>query len=243
MNGAAERRANRRGCARSRLSGAGASLIIIVIGLGMLLDNLGIIRGRDIWDYAPALLIAFGLSKVLDSRGRPGKLIFGGLMAVIGTVWLLDNLDFIHFNSAMVVPLVFIGVGVSMLIRALGRESQGGINASAHIDDDSQFWQWSLFGGVRRVIRGPEFRGGEALSVFSGITLDLRQATITGDKAVIEANAVFGGIDMKVPKEWAVQVRGVGIFGGYDDKSSHPDSGPELVVTGTAVFGGVSITN
>jgi len=181
--------------------------------------------------------------QVLDARGRPGKLVFGGIMAIAGTIWLIDNLGFIQFNSAMVVPLIFIGVGVSMLIRAVERQSHSGIPAPANVDDDSMFWQWALFGGVRRVIRGTEFRGGEALSVFSGITLDLRQASISGDRATIEANAIFGGIDMKVPKEWGVQVRGVGIFGGYDDKTSHPDTGPELVITGTSVFGGVSISN
>jgi hypothetical protein len=62
----------------------------------------------------------------------------------------------------------------------------------------------------------------------------------------MEANALFGGVDIRVPDSWGVSIRGVGIFGGFDDlsRARDPQPGkPTLVVTGTAMFGGVSVKN
>ena len=92
-----------------------------------------------------------------------------------------------------------------------------------------------------------DFRSADLLAVFGGIDLDLRPAFIT-QEAVIDANAIFGGIEIRVPQNWVVDLRGTGIFGGYEDKTIHPVSdpnvpAPRLVVTGSAIFGGVSISN
>jgi hypothetical protein len=67
-----------------------------------------------------------------------------------------------------------------------------------------------------------------------------------GSRAVVDATAIFGGIEIRVPDNWNVIVRGVGIFGGYGDESHHPpasEAAPELVVQGVAIFGGVAIKN
>ena len=51
-----------------------------------------------------------------------------------------------------------------------------------------------------------------------------------------------------VGQSWNVQTKGVGIFGGFDDKTIHPKPDPnvktpQLVITGSTVFGGMSVTN
>jgi len=88
------------------------------------------------------------------------------------------------------------------------------------------------------------------LAVFGGIEVDLRRASISPARAevVIDANATFGGIEIKVPETWLVICRGFGLFGGYEDKTipPKPQEGaavPRLVITGYAVFGGVSVRN
>ena len=76
----------------------------------------------------------------------------------------------------------------------------------------------------------------------------MRLARLSGDVKEVHllTNALFGGIEIKVPDNWRVAVRGAGIFGGYDDKTLRrqstlsPDS-PLLVITGYAVFGGVEV--
>ena len=106
----------------------------------------------------------------------------------------------------------------------------------------------AILSGSRGVITSQDFRGGEIVAIFGGVRLDLRQAAISVDRAVLDISAVFGGVELRVPENWLVETKGVGIFGGFDDKTLHPKRDPnaktpELVITGTAVFGGVSVTN
>jgi predicted membrane protein len=108
--------------------------------------------------------------------------------------------------------------------------------------------EWAIFGGVRRRIESQDFQGGEAFAMFGGVEVDLRKAAITRDQIVIEANAIFGGIDLRLPETWNVIVRGAGIFGGYEDETfdsrvATDSKQPVVVINGFAVFGGVHIKN
>jgi len=63
---------------------------------------------------------------------------------------------------------------------------------------------------------------------------------------MIDASALFGGVDIQVPENWNVIVEGHGMFGGYEDKTLHtmPENArPRVVITGSAVFGGVVVKN
>ena len=49
---------------RRHRSGAGGIVIgglIVAVGLLILLDNMGIVRFHDVWEYWPVLLIVFGV--------------------------------------------------------------------------------------------------------------------------------------------------------------------------------------
>jgi predicted membrane protein len=112
----------------------------------------------------------------------------------------------------------------------------------------NQLRDGAVFGGSRRRVDSQDFQGGEAFAMFGGVEIDLRKAAMTRDEILIEANAIFGGIEIRVPETWNVLVRGAGIFGGYEDETMDTRVRPEgkqpvLIVNGFAVFGGVSIKN
>jgi Domain of unknown function (DUF5668)/Cell wall-active antibiotics response 4TMS YvqF len=221
-------------------------LAIIAIGSLMLLDNLGIVRARDFWDYAPLVLAAIGIGKIFECQGRPAGTMFGGLLTVVGTLWFLDNIDVLRFDHRLVVPVVIIGFGLMFLFRALERARWTASPGGPPVPQ-AQINIWTVFGGSKRVVDAKDFRSADLFAMFGGIDLDLRQAGLA-EGATIDANAMFGGVEIRVPLNWAVEVRGSGIFGGYEDKTIHPAgdspvSAPKLVVTGFAVFGGVSVSN
>jgi hypothetical protein len=64
---------------------------------------------------------------------------------------------------------------------------------------------------------------------------------------VLDLAAAFGGIDIKVPNDWKVEVTGVPIFGGWTDKTHYtpqPDGREKiLAIKCLAIFGGVEIKN
>ncbi|MBZ5607435.1 MAG: cell wall-active antibiotics response protein [Acidobacteriia bacterium] len=218
--------------------------VIVTLGLVLLLDNMGIVRFNDVWRYWPVLLIIWGISRVLDAQTMSGY-IWGGAIALVGAFILLDNLDIIVFNFDLIWPLVIIAFGLSMLLRAVDRKRyMDGVPASG----EPVMNVVAIFSGSKRTLDSQDFRGGQVVAVFGGVRLDLRRAAISVEKAVIDINAIFGGVEIRVPDNWNVLMKGAGIFGGFDDKTIHPKPDPnlktpELVITGAAVFGGMSVTN
>ncbi len=71
----------------------------------------------------------------------------------------------------------------------------------------------------RRVSDARPFRGGDMTSVMGGCTLDLRQAMLApGEEATIDVLTVMGGVVLRVPQAWTVDVRAVPIMGGVRDQ-------------------------
>ncbi|SEK27189.1 Cell wall-active antibiotics response 4TMS YvqF [Streptacidiphilus jiangxiensis] len=100
----------------------------------------------------------------------------------------------------------------------------------------------AIFGGA---VRKGRFRTGrfmKARAIFGGITIDLTEAVFDVPELVIEVNAVFGGIDVKVPDNVSLHGGGAGIFGGFDvrEEEGTDPNGPVVTIRGKAVFGGVS---
>jgi len=241
---------------RSAMSGVIIGGLIVVIGLMLLLDNIGIVRFHDMWQYWPVILVVFGVSKVLQSR-TPAGYVWGGMLALVGAFLLLNTLHLVIFDfdlGDLIWPLLLIGFGVSLLLRALERRSSAAAGSSPAAPGSSSgstnpdLGIWAIFSGFKRRIDAQDFKGGEIVAVFGGVHLDLRHAALEADRAVIDVNALFGGVDIRVPENWLVTMKGVGIFGAFEDKTMRPrpDSNvksPELVVTGVGMFAGIKTDN
>lgn len=247
MNGFEHHRSRR----KHRHSAAGGFVFgILVTGIGtvMLLSTMGIVNARNIWAYLPLFLVAIGIVRIVEARGNPSGAAFGVILAAGGALWFLDNVGVLWFDKRLIPSLAIIGLGLVFLVRAVERrrairtaDEPGG----APLSSDPVIHVFTMFGGAKRVIDAADFRGGDAFAMFGGVEMDLRPAII-GDRAVLDVNAIFGGIEIRVPQNWAVEVRGTGIFGGYEDKTLHPpagDAAPRLIVTGFALFGGISVQN
>lgn len=228
--------------------------LIIAVGVIFLLDNLGILRIRDVWAYWPVILIVFGVVRIAESRG-PAAILWGTLVAGFGGLLLANNLNMIAFDWHVIWPVLLIAWGLAILLRprywhrpANPAGAADGTPATVQGIDPPTINLWTIFGGGRRMIDSPDFRGGEVTAIFGGYEVDLRRASITAEHAVIDVTAMFGGVEIQVPGTWTVEARGIGIFGGFGDETRPPQPGEvtreqRLVVTGTAMFGGVSIKN
>ena len=97
--------------------------------------------------------------------------------------------------------------------------------------------------GVGRKINAQNFRGGEATALLGGVKIDLHDAAITAEEAVIDVFAFWGGIEIAVPDGWAVVNRVVAVLGGAEDRTRPPVSptAKRLVIRGICIMGGVEI--
>jgi predicted membrane protein len=229
---------------RSGTHGLFFGAIVVAIGCLLLLDNLGIVRFHDIWQYWPVLLVAYGVSRIVDSRTASGY-IWGGVLALIGAFLLLDTLDIIVFNFAVVWPLILIAFGISVLVRALERNR---IPAGATLTGAPVVGSTAIFSESKSGSDTQDFHGGEATAVFGAARFDLRNASMTVDEARIDVNVVFGEVEIRVPETWSVINRAGVVFAGVNDKTIHPKPDPNvktprLVVTGAVIFGGITLRN
>jgi len=217
-------------------------LIIVTVGVLFTLDNLEFLNAREYLRYWPALLIVFGVSKMIYAHG--GGRFFGGMLTVGGIFLLLDRLYYIDFNWGDFWPLIFIAIGGSMLWNSMSRRLSQTSETSSSGGSDSDMNHFVVMGGLELVNNSRQFRGGELSAIMGGIEVDLRQASIK-DEAVIEIFALWGGISMKVPQDWTVSVQIAPIMGGVEDKTIPPKGEPKkrLIIKGTAIMGGAEIKN
>jgi len=219
-------------------------LIIVALGGILFLDRQGFIDASRVYPiFWPGALLAVGLFKLALSGSGAGR-VWGGILAAAGIVLILERLDYLRVSFATLWPVALILAGVLLVWRSIAagpierprRKTAGTLNELA------------VFGGGEFKSDDADFRGGEAFAVFGGCQIDLRKAAMQVSEAVIHANALFGGIEIRVPTTWSVLVNGVPLLGGYTDDTHHPsaDEGvaiKRLMVKGFAMFGGVAVKN
>ena len=101
----------------------------------------------------------------------------------------------------------------------------------------------AIFGGATRTGKWRVRKNIQALALFGGIDLDLRDAVFEAPVVEISGFWCFGGLDIKVPEGIEVRDQTAGIFGGTDVSNiGDPVPGaPTLVIKGLSLFGGVSV--
>lgn len=105
-------------------------------------------------------------------------------------------------------------------------------------------WFVAVLGGSDR--RGRFRLSGtvNALAFMGGDNIDLRDAEIDGDEVVINSYSVMGGSDIYLPDTVDVEVSGVAIMGGKDERGSRrrPRPGAPVVrIRAHALMGGITV--
>jgi predicted membrane protein len=238
--------------------GSLVAVILIVIGGLLFLDNLGLLPVHNIGDYWPLLVVAWGLT-IFERKRTAHSLIWASAVVVFGILALLGNLHLIHVTAGIIWPLVLIAFGATMLVGRTGlpalpewwktAQCTGGAKSGQSFFGN-RLMEQVIFGGAERRVESQNFEGGKVEAVFGGMELDLSGAAITSPdrRAILEVNAVFGGIEIRVPRTWRVEKKGSAVFGGFDDRTfpPRPEPGvepPTLVIRGAAVFGGIEVKN
>jgi predicted membrane protein len=220
-------------------------LIIVALGVIYTLDNLGIIYADSFIRLWPLLIVLYGLSKIVQGDAMPQKL-WGAFWVLVGGLWLLDKLNVIYFSIWDLWPLILVVIGASMIWGRSRGQSRFVMGGSPVVgDSNSTINALAFMGGFKRSNDSQDFRGGEATAIMGGCEIDLRKASIKEGEAVLDLTAIMGGIEIWVPEDWKVTLKGVPLLGGFEDKT-HPtglESTKSLVVRGYSIMGGVEIKN
>lgn len=208
-------------------------LLLVLLGLGFLLQQLNVSWTQNVmvW-WWPIAIISVGVF-MWNSNKRSW---FGpAIVIMVGIAVFTDHFSFVHHSAWNIFwPLVIILFG-GRIIFGMSREHQvkqdrGSANASVFMS------------GIDRTVTGT-FDTGSVSAWFGGIKLDLRDALL-GEQTTLSVSAGFGGVEILVPKNVRIVTKITPILGGADDKTT-PDTGATktLTITGSTLFGGVSIKN
>ena len=103
----------------------------------------------------------------------------------------------------------------------------------------------SVLGGTDRAGRWIPARRTFAVGVLGGISLDFREALLGPGITDLNVLAVLGGVEIIVPPGMDVEVDGMALCGGFEDKTDAPlrrnPDVPTLRVRGLALLGGVGV--
>lgn len=217
-------------------------LLLVVIGALFLLDNF-----TD-WHFPreilwPVVLIAFG---VVNLVRRGSGLWLGGVLTLLGIVFLLDALDILTFHMRdlwRLWPLVLLVIGVRMLLGARGSRPRRSMvtDGATRRGSDHLGATYAFSSGTERVT-SRSFSGGNATAVFGSAQIDLRQASPTSGGATVDLTVLFGSVEIRVPESWEVDVQTAHFLGGLEDKrirSAPAGTGEQLTITGICMFGSI----
>jgi hypothetical protein len=211
-------------------------LSVMAAGAVLLLDQVGLVRADNLFRLWPVILIGVGLAKLTQpAESRRGAVVW----LIVGGGLLAANLDLIRSRGLW--ALILMAVGGHIAWRAMLPRGRGGPGE----DVSSTFDLFAFMAGVTRSGTSPDFRGGSVTAIMGGCEIDLTQASVMpGQSAVVDCFTIWGGIEIKVPRDWEVVNQAVALLGGIEDKSQRPlEARGRLVVTGLVIMGGVEIKN
>lgn len=220
-------------------------LAVIGIGVLALLDNLQVFDTALLKTFWPLVFVAVGVSRLGWGR-HMGSRLFGLVLILVGGLMTARNLGHEAMDLRRWWPVFIILAGASIALR--GWFSSPGRNKrrfeTSAIEHADEVNVDATFSGIKLQNDSRSFRGGRIILTFGGLELDLREAVMEGAEVIIEIDAKFSGIELRVPREWQVMVQMHTAMGSVEDKSVPPVSpGHRLVLRGETMFGGVEIKN
>ncbi|GGZ74889.1 DUF1707 SHOCT-like domain-containing protein [Streptomyces bluensis] len=110
--------------------------------------------------------------------------------------------------------------------------------------EGSSTWGVAVMSGFERKGRWTVPRRFNCFAFWGGGVIDLRDANFADREVTVNCVAIMGGLQVIVPPGVEVEVRGLGIMGGFDHREEGVpgDPGaPRVIVTGFAFWGGVGV--
>lgn len=235
-------------------------IILIFSGLMYLLYNIGIIEYPivSILVSFPMLFFVISIYEICRRRFFWGTLIaISSLFCLVPRISKYYALPFQNQNIENIIfPILFILFGLAIISKFVYRKKKDyQYNEDEIIDNlnNSNFFKRLfsgknvIFGSSKNIVISPLFKGTEINTIFGGTILDLRKTDIEEGETIVEANVIFGGIEIYVPSSWEIIINVTSILGATEDKRFYTDdkefSNKKLIIKGSCIFGGIEIKN
>jgi predicted membrane protein len=220
-----------------------AGLLLIMIGLFALsvnFFNLPFHFTHYIFS-APGMMMIVGLFILINHNDNS----LGALLVGIGGFWFLSRYSHlpIRYYLSEYWPILIILLGIYIILKNNSNKSSSSENNNGLEFDIDFVDEVAIFGGGEKSVNSQNFSGGKVTTIFGRVDLDLHSSTLAVGTNILGITAMFGNIDITVPKDWKVILSVTSILGGYNDRRIlNPEQTYEadkiLIIKGTVIFGG-----
>ena len=215
-------------------------LVFIVLGVIVALNALDIIDFNIFFNGWWTLLIIIPCFIGLFDSSNEGKI--GNIVGlIIGIVLLLLCQGWLRFDLVikLFIPAILVFVGIYLIFGNLFRNKI--VDKVNEIKSKGNGEAITATFSEQFVAKsGEEFKNANIDAIFGSVVLDLTDAKIK-DEAVITASAIFGGIDIIVPKDVEVKIKSTPIFGGVSNTTKTKDAKKVIYIDALALFGSVEV--
>jgi predicted membrane protein len=209
-------------------------LLLILLGLGFLLDQVDVLNPGDILGtWWPLILVAAGVAQLYRRAWVEGAILvlFGGVLQA----WRLELLpgDVWHYLW----PTAIIAIGLWLLSSTRGRNA-------ARVQSKDRLDEFAVLGNIENRNESVRFEGGRITALLASVEIDLTRAKLAAEGARLEASAVLGSITLRVPQTWNVAVTGTPLLGSVENKARRDPQAadrPALQIEVTATLGSVEV--
>lgn len=142
-----------------------------------------------------------------------------------------------------IIRLAVIGWIVSMVVGAIAAmQAKRRIGPSTDESAD-ELLASAVFGPLAYHSTAQQLRGGILECWYGGGVLDLRDAILAPEGAILTVRAVFGGGQILVPADWRVisNVRGMGAVSDARAAKGVAETAPTLTIEGIVIAGGFAV--
>ena len=213
-------------------------IFFTLAGVLLALDNFDVYVAGDLLRYWPVVFIVIGALKFNDAGSR-GLAVFS---IAAGVLLIANNTHWLRLSLRLFWPLVLIAIGVVIVFRAFGVANPTAFLPTAPMGRSGDTL-WSVF-NHKKLARPANEMAGKRLVAFMGAhVLELTEPASYDGPIVIEAMAMWGGIEIKVPPGWEVIVDVVPVMGGIDARTSAARGGRQLIVRGLVWMAGLEVRN
>ncbi|MCK6620186.1 MAG: hypothetical protein HUU32_09225 [Calditrichaceae bacterium] len=219
------------------------SIGLILLGLYLLLENLGFIYWGDIWDYWPLILVIIGLVKLYSSNFR--EVYSASVWIAVGLLLFLVTRDYIDLGDIFQFwPVILILIGIRIVWTHYLRSNRPDRAEESFTQD--RIDAVAIFGGREVQIASENFEGGNITAIFGGVEIDFSGSRLAPGNNILDVFVMFGGAELRVPRNWNVVMKGMPIFGGFEDARRQvmgEELAPEnlLIIKGLVLFGGLEV--
>ena len=214
-------------------------IVLIFIGVIWGLNRTGVAEINIFFDgwWTLFIIVPSAISFFEKGNNKVSSLIF----LIIGVLLLLAAQGLFEFEILweILLPVIVVLIGLFLIF---GNKVDFNVKEKTKCLDSKDTENiFAAFGEQNVTKSGEKFEKANLNAIFGAVKLDLREAKLEKE-TVIGAWAIFGGIEILVPKDCIVKVKGTPIFGGIsNERKNNEDAKKTIYIEGYAVFGGIEI--